>query len=221
MKSLLVALSLLSLGLLVSPHTLAQSPSPSPSPAPPAPVALKAVQLLDVRTVKVTSDVYVTVENHRIKSIEATPAQGIQIIDLSSSFVMPGMVDCHAHILGDLGDLSPGSEFRMSSARKTLWGMRNLKVWLSKVSPRCAMPVKMISVTGNSLCATRSMPAGSTVHACSLQEISFRSMAAMEIPGDSLRPIRNCRVVRTLPTQSMTLDARPGATLNTVPTGLN
>src|SRR5438270_5393702 len=73
-----------------------------------------------------------------------------------------------------------------------------------KVSPRCAMPVKMISVTGNSLYATRSMPAGSTVHACSLQEISFRSMAAMEIPGDSLRPIRNCRVVRTLPTQSMT-----------------
>ena len=132
LKSLLVALSLLSLGLLVSPHTLAQSPSPSPSPAPPAPVALKAGHLLDVRTGKVTSDVYVTVENHRIKSIEATPAQGIQIIDLSSSFVMPGMVDCHAHILGDLGDLSPGSEFRMSSARKTLWGMRNLKVWLSK-----------------------------------------------------------------------------------------
>src|SRR5438477_6270587 len=131
LKSLLVALSLLSLGLLVS-HTLAQSPSPSPSPAPPAPVALKAGHLLDVRTGKVTSDVYVTVENHRIKSIEATPAQGIQIIDLSSSFVMPGMVDCHAHILGDLGDLSPGSEFRMSSARKTLWGMRNLKVWLSK-----------------------------------------------------------------------------------------
>jgi imidazolonepropionase-like amidohydrolase len=80
----------------------------------------------------VNSDVYITIENHRIKSIGATPPQGMQIIDLSSSFVMPGMVDCHAHILGELGDLTPGSDFRMSSAKKTLWGMRNLKVWLAK-----------------------------------------------------------------------------------------
>jgi imidazolonepropionase-like amidohydrolase len=56
----------------------------------------------------------------------------MQIIDLSNSLVMPGMVDCHAHILGNLGDLTPGAGFRMSSAKKTLWGMRNLKVWLSK-----------------------------------------------------------------------------------------
>jgi imidazolonepropionase-like amidohydrolase len=131
LKNLVVVLSLLSFGLLVFPQARAQTPSPSPSPAP-APVALKAGHLLDVRTGKVTSDVYISVENHRIKSIGATPPQGIQIIDLSSFLVMPGMVDCHAHILGNLADLSPGSGFRMSSAKKTLWGMRNLKVWLSK-----------------------------------------------------------------------------------------
>ena len=131
LKNLVVGLSLLSLGPLIFPRARAQTPSPSPSQAP-APVTLKAGHLLDVRTGKVTSDVYVTVENHRIKSIEATPPQGIQIIDLSGFFVMPGMVDCHAHILGNLADLSPGSGFRMSSAKKTLWGMRNLKVWLSK-----------------------------------------------------------------------------------------
>ena len=45
---------------------------------------------------------------------------------------MPGMVDCHAHILGNLADLQPGSSFRMSSAKKTLWGMKNLKVWLAQ-----------------------------------------------------------------------------------------
>jgi imidazolonepropionase-like amidohydrolase len=129
LKSLFVVLSLFSSGLLIFPHALAQTPSPAPTPAP---IALKAGRLLDVRTGKVTSDVYVTVENHRIKSIGATPPQGIQIIDLSRFFVMPGMVDCHAHILGNLADLSPGSGFRMSSAKKTLWGMRNLKVWLSK-----------------------------------------------------------------------------------------
>src|SRR5215470_387606 len=127
-KSLVVVLSVLSFDALAFPHSFAQTASPSPAPQA---VALKAGHVLDVRTGKVTSDVYITIENHRIKSIGATPPQGVQIIDLSNSFVMPGMVDCHAHILGDLADLSPGSSFRMSSAKKTLWGMRNLKVWLS------------------------------------------------------------------------------------------
>jgi imidazolonepropionase-like amidohydrolase len=128
-KNLVLVLSLLSFDLLAFSHAFAQTPSPSPTPSP---IALKAGHLLDVRTGKVTSNVYVSIENHRIKSIEATPPQGVQIIDLSNSFVMPGMVDCHAHILGNLGDLTPGANFRMSSAKKTLWGMRNLKVWLSK-----------------------------------------------------------------------------------------
>src|SRR5215470_4487944 len=129
LRSLVVGLSLLWFDLLVFSHALAQTPSPSPAPQA---VALKAGHVLDVRTGKVTSDVYITIENHRIKSIGATQPEGVQVIDLSNSFVMPGMVDCHAHILGNLGDLTPGANFRMSSAKKTLWGMRNLKVWLSK-----------------------------------------------------------------------------------------
>src|SRR5215470_9935346 len=128
-KSLVVVLSLLSFDLLIFPHATAQTPSPSPALPP---IALKAGHLLDVRTGRVTSDVYITIGNHRIKSIGTTPPEGVQIIDLSNSFVMPGMVDCHAHILGNLGDLTPGAGFRMSSPKKTLWGMRNLKIWLSK-----------------------------------------------------------------------------------------
>jgi imidazolonepropionase-like amidohydrolase len=129
LKSLVLVLSLFSFHLLVCARVFAQTPTPSLTASP---IALKVGHLLDVRTGKVTPDVYVTIENHRIKSIEAMPPEGVQIIDLSNSFVMPGMVDCHAHILGNLGDLTPGSGFRMSSAKKTLWGMRNLKIWLSK-----------------------------------------------------------------------------------------
>src|SRR5262245_48124322 len=130
-KSVVAALSLLSFGGLVLPPARAQDPSPSPSPSP-KPVAIKAGRLLDVKTGKIANNVFISIENHRIKSIGNEAPAGAAVIDLSSALVMPGMVDCHAHILGNLGDLTPGANFRMSSAKKTLWGMRNLKVWLSK-----------------------------------------------------------------------------------------
>ena len=115
-------------------RNLSPTPSPTiPTPTPsPSPIAIKAGRLLDVKTGKVANNVYISIENRRIKSVSAEAPSGVRVIDLSSAFVMPGMVDCHAHILGNLADLSPGSSFRMSSAKKTLWGMKNLKVWLAQ-----------------------------------------------------------------------------------------
>jgi imidazolonepropionase-like amidohydrolase len=133
MKRTLSAAGAVALAISLLPITAshAQTSSPSPSPTP-APVAIKAGRLLDVKTGKVATNVFISIDNHRIKSIGNEAPAGVRVIDLSSAFVMAGMVDCHAHILGDLADLSPGSSFRMSSAKKTLWGMKNLKVWLAQ-----------------------------------------------------------------------------------------
>ena len=133
MKRTLSAAGAVALAISLLPITAshAQTPSPSPSPTQ-APVAIKAGRLLDVKTGKVATNVFISIDNHRIKSIGNEAPAGVRVIDLSSAFVMAGMVDCHAHILGDLADLSPGSSFRMSSAKKTLWGMKNLKVWLAQ-----------------------------------------------------------------------------------------
>ena len=135
-KTLFVAGAIaLAISLLITTASHAQTPSPSPSPSPsptPAPVAIKAGRLLDVKTGKIENNVFISIENHRIKSIGNQAPAGVRVIDLSNAFVMPGMVDCHAHILGNLADLSPSSSFRMSSAKKTLWGMKNLKVWLAQ-----------------------------------------------------------------------------------------
>ena len=125
---MMLAISLLN---VTASHAQTSSPSPSPSPTP-SPVAIKAGLLLDVKTGKIANNVFITIENHRIKNIGNEAPAGLPVIDLSNAFVMPGMVDCHAHILGDLSDESPGSSFRMSSAKKTLWGMKNLKVWLAQ-----------------------------------------------------------------------------------------
>ena len=129
MKRTLFAIGAIALAvsLLTITPLDAQTPSPSPSPSP-SPIAIRAGRLLDVKTGKIQKDVFILIENHRIKSIGSEAPAGVRVIDLSNAFVMPGMVDCHAHILGDLADLSPSSSFRMSSAKKTLWGMKNLKV---------------------------------------------------------------------------------------------
>ena len=135
-RTLFAGAGVLAAAFLIPTASHAQNLSPTPSPTTPtpspSPVAIKAGRLLDVKTGKIANNVYISIENHRIKSVSAEAPAGARVIDLSGAFVMPGMVDCHAHILGDLSDLSPGSSFRMSSAKKTLWGMKNLKVWLAK-----------------------------------------------------------------------------------------
>ncbi len=86
--------------------------------------------MLDVKTGSVASNVVILVEKDRIVSVGKTAPPDASVIDLSDQFVMPGMVDCHAHILGNLKDFTPGSTLRISSAKATLWGLRNLQVWL-------------------------------------------------------------------------------------------
>ncbi|MGE5737190.1 MAG: metal-dependent hydrolase family protein, partial [Acidobacteriota bacterium] len=59
-------------------------------------------------------------------------AANARVIDLSSSTVLPGLIDAHNHVLGNPKDLSPIAGLRMSSAQATLWGVRNLRIWLDK-----------------------------------------------------------------------------------------
>ena len=130
MKQLPIRLLLLLVSLRAA-SSIAQNPTPTPSPTP-EPVVIKAGHLLDVRTGKIANNVFISIENHRIKSVGSEAPAGVRVIDLSNAFVMPGMVDCHAHVLGNLKDLSPASSLRMSSPKKTLWGARNLRGWLDK-----------------------------------------------------------------------------------------
>src|SRR5438552_15340105 len=120
----------LAVSLLTSTPLDAETPSPSPSPSPSRPpIAIKAGRLLDVKTGKIEKDVFILIENHRIKSIGSGAPAGLGVIDLSNAFVMPGMVDCHAHIQGDLAAIIPASRFRMYSAKEMMCGRNNIIVW--------------------------------------------------------------------------------------------
>ena len=97
---------------------------------PAATSAVHAGRLIDVRTGHVTTNVYILIAKDRILQIADSAPAGIAIVDLSRYTVVPGLIDSHAHVLGNPKDQSSASGLRMSSAQKTLWGVHSLQIWL-------------------------------------------------------------------------------------------
>ncbi len=89
---------------------------------PPVRVAIHAGKLLDPRTGNYANDVFIIVEGDRIVSVGASAPAGVEVIDLSAQTVLPGLADCHAHILGNRKDQSPTAALRMSSPLQALMG---------------------------------------------------------------------------------------------------
>src|SRR5260370_6498517 len=132
----LVARFCLTCALLLSPATLVLAQNNAAQAQTPAKavtrLAIHAGRLLDARSGQYQTNVYIRVEGDRIASVGSSAPAGMPIIDLSSQTVLPGLTDCHAHILGNQKDQTPTAPLRMSSPIAALWGYHNLQIWLDQ-----------------------------------------------------------------------------------------
>ncbi|MFK7888325.1 MAG: amidohydrolase family protein [Gammaproteobacteria bacterium] len=90
---------------------------------------IKAGALFDSRTLEVSRDVVIEVTADRITAVgnRDTPIPAdAEVIDLSSSFVMPGFMDMHTHVVGHLARNFFANYFE-SPHRATIGGVVNAK----------------------------------------------------------------------------------------------
>src|SRR5271155_3387492 len=93
-------------------------------------LAVHAGRLIDVRSGKVSNNSYILIAKDRILSLADSAPEGVPVVDLSKYSVVPGLIDSHAHVLGNPKDQSSTSELRASSPQKAIWGVHNLQIWL-------------------------------------------------------------------------------------------
>jgi imidazolonepropionase-like amidohydrolase len=96
---------------LLAPQARSQSRTDA---SPPRALLVKAGRLLDVRTGHYAEDAGVLIEGDRIRevgratAIEAHAPKDTAVINLGSLTVLPGLVDCHTHLMARIPDTQAG-----------------------------------------------------------------------------------------------------------------
>jgi len=92
--------------------------------------AVHAGHLVDVDAGIVRDDVYVVIDGDRIATVQKTAPGDLRIEDWSRYTVLPGLIDCHTHLIGDIESSSVTAPLTSSQARDVLTGVRNARATL-------------------------------------------------------------------------------------------
>jgi imidazolonepropionase-like amidohydrolase len=103
------------------------------SAATPEIVAVKTGRLIDPKAGAVIPGAVIVIENGKVKAVGPSVAipTGARVIDLSAMTVLPGLMDCHTHLVGDYAnDKDPLSDLKKSAADRAFESVPNAKATL-------------------------------------------------------------------------------------------
>jgi imidazolonepropionase-like amidohydrolase len=104
--------------------------------APPKIVALRASRMLDVKSGSIVHDAMVLILDEKITAAGASlkiPA-GAEVVDLGNATLLPGLIDCHTHLMARMSDDDPQgyglSLLTKSQAFRALEGAADARITL-------------------------------------------------------------------------------------------
>jgi imidazolonepropionase-like amidohydrolase len=126
------------LGLVLAFHPALAISQSLPSQSTPS-VLVKAGKLLDVHKGIYIEKAAIWIEGERIKEagrasdVQSHAPKGAKVIDLGQATVVPGLIDCHTHIMARIGDTDDGYTLALatkSQAFRALEGAFNARLTL-------------------------------------------------------------------------------------------
>jgi imidazolonepropionase-like amidohydrolase len=93
-------------------------------------IAIRAGRLVDVERGEVRRDQVLVIRGDRIVAVQPASSRipaGARTIDLSRATVVPGLIDCHTHLIGDTDANSLSGALSSTAAKDAFSGVRNAR----------------------------------------------------------------------------------------------
>jgi imidazolonepropionase-like amidohydrolase len=92
---------------------------------------LRAGRVYDTEHARVLRDQWIEIEGERIRAVRPVRANDpAPTVDWSGYAVMPGWIDCHTHLIGDIQSADVLAPIKSSAAQDVLIGVRNARATL-------------------------------------------------------------------------------------------